>query len=820
MPEPHKQFDRFTIVEILGRGGMGTVYLAVDEKLGRQVALKVLSEGDLSPERRALFLREARAAAAIRHPNVATIYEVNERDDGIPYIAMEYCRGETLSRLIKAASIDTPLAVKIATQIAEGLAAAHRNGVLHRDIKSANIVVEAGGLVKILDFGLAKLLAPAVRSPGDEVNDSATGNFFGTIHYLSPEQARGINADARSDLFSVGVVFYEMSTGKLPFVGEGPLGILEKIRSEEPAPFVPLDPEFPQDFSSIIGRLLQKDRDDRYPDAASLAADLGRLERGREHSTSAAPTAVRQSLGLTNRLPEAANRQRLLILLLLTLIGAVVWVRRLDRRPTAGSVAGAPSQIRALAVLPFHNLSGGAKDDFLSIGFADSLVTRLQQIPRLQVRPTSAVLQFQGKTDAKKASEELMVDGILEGHFMADGPRVRVNLQLTDVRSGYGVWAGTIDGRRDNLMQLMDDVSTKTTTALNRTLGSQSATGASEPRTTSSEAFEQYLKSRAAAGSLRPSDHAEQIALLENAIRLDPGFAAAHADLAVALSLGQVRGFSDADNNRKAEWHARQAVRLDPNLPMAHLALGRTLIRAPDRFREAARENLAALRLNYNEPQALYTMVAYMISSGELQRASCVGDRLVSLDPSSNEVKTRGYWNVNSVDPEGMMAMSRIALASKETELAGHDMEALAYLLTGQLEQARRAQQKAAALVPGHFIERTLAAMIAAERGDRKEVERLAALMKAELERNHWAGLRMALCYAKLGDNVAAVRWIKSAVALGNHSWYFLVKHPWLRSLQSEPEFQALVGKLRADLDDVRDDVVGVYELICERPGR
>ncbi|HXI14500.1 MAG TPA: protein kinase [Thermoanaerobaculia bacterium] len=820
MSDSHKQFDRFTIVDILGRGGMGTVYLALDEKLGRQVALKVLSEGELTAERRALFLREARAAAAIRHPNVATIYEVNERDDGIPYIAMEYCKGETLSRLIKSSPLSPPLFLKIATQIAEGLAAAHRNGVLHRDIKCANIVIEAEGLVKILDFGLAKLLAPAIRALADDVRNSATGNFFGTIHYISPEQARGISADARSDLFSVGVVFYEMATGKLPFAGDGPLEILEKIRSEEPAPFEPLDPGFPPALSAIIGKLLQKDRDNRYPDAASLAADLAGLERGREHSTSAAPTSVRQSLGVTNQLAEAPNRQRLLILLLVVLIGSVVFVRQRYRRPLGRSAAAAPARIEALAVLPFHNLSGGANDEFLSIGLADALVTRLQQIPRLQIRPTSAIRHFQGKTDVKQASEELKVDGILEGHFMADGPRMRVNLQLTDVRSGYGVWAGTIDGRRDNLMQLMDDVSAKTTTALNRTLGAQSATDASEPRSSNPEAFELYLKARAAAGSLRPSDHLAEVELLEDAIRLDPDFAAAHADLAVALSLGQVRGLSSSDNNRKAEWHARQAVRIDPNLPAAHLALGRTLIRTPDRFREAARENLAALRLNHNDPQALYTLVAYMVSSGELQRASCVGERLVSLDPSSNDVKTRGYWNVNSVDPEGMLAMSRIALASKETELAGRDMEGLAYLLTGQLEQARLAQQKAAQLVPDHFIERTLAAMISAERRDRKEVDRLAKLMKGELGRNHWAGLRMALCYARLGDNAEAVRWIKSSVALGNHSWYFLVKHPWLRSLQSEPEFQAVVARLKADLDDVRDDVVGVYQLICERDGR
>src|SRR5947209_10414674 len=235
--------DRFDVVRILGKGGMGTVYLARDQRLDRLVAIKVLHAEDLAAEdRRARFLREARTAAAIRHPNVATIYEVGETGDGVPFIVMEYCEGETLSQRMRRRPIEAGEFLSIARQIAAGAAAAHEGGIVHRDLKSANIMIEPTGLVKILDFGLAKTLPTEFTTHSI---DTTTGQLFGTLHYLSPEQARGQPADERSDLFSIGVVFYQMATGRLPFNAEAPLMVLEKIRDAEPEPFVPLDASLP-----------------------------------------------------------------------------------------------------------------------------------------------------------------------------------------------------------------------------------------------------------------------------------------------------------------------------------------------------------------------------------------------------------------------------------------------------------------------------------------------------------------------------------------------------------------------------------------------
>jgi TolB-like protein len=816
MNEPLRSLERFTILRVLGRGGMGVVYLARDERLSRQVALKVLSEYELpDAERRTMFLREARSAAAISHPNVATIYEVGETKDGLPFIVMEYCEGKTASQIAAEGAVDTARFLHIAHQIADGLAAAHRQGVIHRDIKGANIIIQPGDVVKILDFGLAKVLR------GNLTSAASSGGFFGTVPYLSPEQARGGVADMRSDLFSAGIVLYELASGKLPFTADGPLALMEKIRDEEPEPFLPRDPAFPDALGLIIGTLLQKDPADRFQSAGELADEFAAVASEWERSDQRpAPAPSRRSARLGRTVRRRTTQYFITgAILVAATVGVVLLIEFAGHRTArTARTAGPPlTPVRSIAVLPFHNMSGNARDDFLSVGLADALVTRLQQIPTLNVRPTTAVLKFQGREiDPQSAAEQLGVDGVLQGRFITAGGVVRVNLQLTDSRTGYGVWAGSVDGKRENLIHLMDHVSSRTASALVLSQKTKRDQQRSEPRTDNPEAFEYFLRARALNGSLVPEHHAEQISALRKAIALDPNFAAAFADLAIALSLGYIRGLEqEGDVIQRAEQYARTAVRLDPQLPEAHLALGRTLVRFPDRFRESARENLAALRLNPQDPSALYTLVSYFVALGELDRADCAAKEFVRQDPSSNDARTRGYFYVNSVDPERTIEAASFALASRETELAGHDMLALAYLLREDTERAEAEQQKASAIAPDHYIPRSLAAMIAAARGDRVAAERWIAGMGRHPETNHWAAVRVMLCHARLGNRDQAVAWARRAARLGNRSWYFLVKHPWLESMQALPEYQRVVGQMREDLDSIHDDVLGVYALVC-----
>ena len=815
MAEALPTVDGFEIVRVLGKGGMGTVYLARDERLARYVAIKVLNASEMAyDDRRARFFREARSAASVRHQNVATIHEVGETAGGQPFIVMEFCEGETLSQRIRRRPIETTEFLSIARQIASGLAAAHEKGIIHRDIKSANIMLEPNGAVKILDFGLAKGIPRALTDPGLERSfDSTTGHFFGTLHYLSPEQARGGNADTRSDLFSLGVVFYQMAAGHLPFNAEAPLMVLDKIRDAEPEPFEALDPSFPQTATRIIARLLQKDPDDRPQTARELLADLEEIDTPTARMT----TSTRTTLLRTVPRPRWTRVAIMIVAALLVAIAAFVAHRTTDKAEATTSTAP-PPPIRSMAVLPLRNIANNKSDEFLSVGLADALVTKLQQIPSLQVRPTSAVLEFQGqKTDTRAASEKLKVDGILEGHFLAAGDLVRVTLQLTDARTGFSVWSDTVDGKRANLLALIDDVSQRTVDGLNKEIGvEKTAGGVSEARSTNAQAYEQYLRARSLAGTFNPDHFNAQIAALKRAVQLDPRFAAAYAELATAISLGSARSLVSAEDMSRAEWYARQAVRLDPNLPQAHLALGRVFVRDPDRFRESVREVLAALRLESTDTHALNSMTTYFISSGDLQMAQCVGERLVRIDPMSNEALTRGYWNINSVDAKGALETAEYALANKETALAGHDIRGNAFILQGNLAEAEKEANAALAIVPRHYLGKSLKAMIAAARGDQEGALAAVRSFEADAMRNHWAALRVTLVYARLGDQAKALEWLRRCADLGNHSWYALVKHPWLQPLQPTPEFQEITTKIKADLDDVRDDVIGVYHLMCK----
>jgi serine/threonine protein kinase len=399
MAERLPAFDGFEIVRILGKGGMGTVYLARDQRLGRLVALKVLNATDLNEDRKARFLREARSAASIRHQNVATIYEVDETADGMPFIVMEYCEGETLSQRIRRRALDSGEFLAIARQIAAGVAAAHEKNIVHRDIKSANIIVETNGLAKILDFGLAKSLPRALTDPGlEKTYESATGHFFGTLHFISPEQAHGADADARSDLFSVGVVLYHMATGHLPFNADAPLMVLEQDSRRR--------------AGAVRSRSIRRFR--RRPRRSSLAccrriptiainrarAAL-RSRRDRHADRAHDATTSRTSLGRTVPRPRWIRVAVTIVAALIVIIA--IFIARAARRSaqTATSTA-APPPIRSMAVLPLRNIANSTSDEFLSVGLADALVTELQQIPSLQVRPTSAVLEFRARRPTRK----------------------------------------------------------------------------------------------------------------------------------------------------------------------------------------------------------------------------------------------------------------------------------------------------------------------------------------------------------------------------------------------------------------------------------
>jgi len=472
-----------------------------------------------------------------------------------------------------------------------------------------------------------------------------------------------------------------------------------------------------------------------------------------------------------------------------------------------------PQAPGSIAVLPLRNASSDGRDSFLSVGIADALASRLRQV-ELPIRPTSAVLAFRSFGDAQKAGESLKVDRVIEGSFSVIGGLVRVNVQLTDPRTGRAVWSDSIDGSRGDLLRLVDEVTARTTSRLGKN-GHESQ--ASPIRSKSPEAYEEFLKARALNGTLIAGEYAAQIGSLEKAIALDPEFAAAHADLAISLSLGIARGLISApDTVDRAEAHARTAVRLDPNLAEAHQALARFLVRRHGRYREAVRELLAAARLEPTDTTTLSALITHAIYSGDLAKAHCLTKRLVEIDPTSYDARVRGYHGITSLEPKRSLRDSQFALSTRETELAGHDMRGLAFVMMGRLDDARREVEAARRIAPAHYIPNSLDAMIAAAANDPQSTRAFLATFEREARRNHWAAIRVAQCYARLGDHRAAIEWIDRAIDTGHHNWYGLRKHPWFRSLHRDPEFMRITNELKADLDDVKDDVEGVSRLICD----
>lgn len=590
----------------------------------------------------------------------------------------------------------------------------------------------------------------------------------------------------------------------------------------------PLDEEMHPDdeLGAYVDGILDPDRSDAVALHAERCAacreeieDLRRVRRGIRHDRPVGPR-----VGKARVQPHRWRRIASIALAAsLSIVAALSIVSGINRLRTNG----VPSQVassRAVAVLPFRNVTQMANDDFLSVGIADALAARLEEDPALAMRPMASILKLPQGARARTATAALKVDGLLEGQFVSSDDVVRVTLRMIDTRSGQALWSESVDGQRGDLLTLVDRLTERTESRLAAWTGTAVARGerTSEARSTSPAAYESYLQARALAGSLVQRQYESRVLALRHAIALDPGFAAAHADLAIALELeGIVRGLStEANTLVDAERHAREALRLDPNLAEAHLALGRVLSMRAGTFAQAIREVIIALDLKPTDTHALQILTSYFASTGEIEKARCLSDRIESLDPLSDEAKTRGYWYIEANDPEEAMRQSHRALADPATALAGRDIRGLAFILKGDLDAADREADAALQLFPGHYIAASLKAMVAAGRGDRAGAESWMASFDDEAHRNHFAAIRVAMCRAKLGDRDAALDWIELAAAIGHQRWYSLVTHPWLAPLRSEPRFRASVAAIGRTLDSLTGEAMRAYSRACALDGK
>jgi eukaryotic-like serine/threonine-protein kinase len=817
--------SHYRILSTIGAGGMGEVYLAEDMRLKRRVALKLLPPQFTSDaDRRRRFEQEAQAASALNHPNIITIYEIGQVD-ATHYIAMEFIDGLTLRQRLTGERLPLAAALEIAIQTASALSAAHEAGIIHRDLKPENVMLRRDSYVKVLDFGLAKLTerqAPTADTEAPTVARPETdpGTVMGTARYMSPEQARGLKIDARTDIFSLGVVMYEMLTNRAPFPGATTSDVIASLLKTEPAPLTQHAPAAPAELERIVTKALRKDREERYQTAKDLALDLkslklrleieAELERSKQPDLSGggavakgnAQAAAGTAKAATPPLGEGATP---------TSASAESFISRLKRRPrsvvaalailmAAGAAiayfTGGGKAIDSVAVLPFVNASADPNMEYLSDGITESIIYSLSQLPKLRVMSRNSVFRYKEREiDAQAAARSLSVRAVVTGRVVLRGESFAMSAELIDARDNSLLWGGQYHGTLADVLPVQEEIAKQLSEKLRLRLSGEERQRLTKRYTESTEAYQSYLKGRYFWNKRTEGGLKKGIEYFDQAIEKDPAYALAYTGLADSYAglVFPAGAVSPREAMPKAKDAAAKALQIDDTLAEAHTSLAFVKFYYDWDWSGAEREFKRAIELNPAYPEAHHIYSHYLMAMGRGEESLAESKRALELAPLDLVINVHLGWHylyARQYD-QAIEQIEKTAEMERNSALT-HYWLGLAYEQKARYADAIAAFQRAIALFGGSSLTEAELAHTYAVSGQRAEAQKVIDKLQELAQRRYVSSYQIAATYAGLGEKDRAFAWLEKA---------YDERSDWLVNLKVEQRFDGLRSDPRfADL--------------------
>jgi serine/threonine protein kinase/Flp pilus assembly protein TadD len=777
------KFGRYEVHSSIGAGGMGEIYLASDTRLKRDVAIKILpaklTENALAVER---FIREARMVSALNHPNILTIYDIGEHDQ-IKFIATEFVEGETLRQKILNTNLDLREILDIVIQVAEALSAAHQAGIVHRDIKPENIMLRHDGYVKVLDFGVAKLAEMQSEDAETIMNSNpqltTPGMILGTAGYMSPEQARGLAIDGRSDIFSLGVMLYELLAGRAPFVGETVSDILAAILKTEPKTLSEIVKNVPSELEWSVAKALCKNREERYQTINNFLNDLRKFKQRLQFETVLQHVsdsgAKNLSLQATQILP--AN---------LTL------TERKKRTRKA---------IDSLAVLPLVNFGNDENTEYFSDGITECIINSLSKLPKLRVVPRNTVFRYKGQeVDSQKIGRELDVRAVFSGRVVKLGDSIIVKTELVDVAKDAQIWGEQYRRPLTDIFTLLEEISEEISEKLRLKLTGEEKKNLAKRYTENAEAYQYYLKGRYFVTTKRTENWIKKgIEFFHKAIDLDPNYALAYSGIAEAFGFlaSSTGGWCPHDAYPKSKAAALKALELDETLGEAHCSLGFSYLLYDWDFAEAERQFKRAIELSPNYPNAHDGYGFYLKAVGRHAEAIEKGKLVRKLEPLSTFAHVSlGYAFYFARDYEKAVEECRKALEMDKNLTFAYRNLGLALLQLGRFDEAIEALKNAVKFSQGGLAFESYLGFAYAVAGQREEAVRVLENLQVTDQERYVPAYNFAIIYAGLGDFDKAFEWFEQALKERSGFLPFLQVEPTVDGLRGDARFQKLLEKI------------------------